>query len=67
MRVCVAVGDIESSNKLLDGLRDSRNMIPDSMKSDLYTLALKGCAKTGNSDVAQVLLKEMQDTGLNPT
>lgn len=67
MRVCAAVGDIESADKLLDGLRGSRNMIPDSKKSDLYSLALKGCAKTGNSDVAQALLKEMQDTGLNPT
>lgn len=67
MRVCVLTGDSESTERLIGGIRDSHNAIPGSMKTELYTLALKGFAKSANSDSAQTLLKEMQDGGLNPT
>lgn len=67
MRICVATGDANSVNRLLDTIRDSRNTIPRSMKTELYTLALKGFAKVGDSDDAQALLREMQDGGLTPT
>lgn len=68
MRLCVATGDMSSAEKLLGCIRDSRNVIPTTMKKDLFTLALKGYAKVGNSDEARALLKEMQDDNvLNPT
>ena len=67
MRLCVATGDMDSAERLLDSLRDSRNTIPLAKKIELFTLALKGYAKTGNSDGAKALLKDMQNRGLNPT
>ena len=67
MRVSIATNDTDSTERLLDGIRDSRNTIPNSMKSELFTLALKGYAKVGNSDAAQSLLKEMQHGELNPS
>jgi pentatricopeptide repeat protein len=67
MRLCVATGDMNSADRLLDSLRDPRNTIPLTKKIEVFTLALKGYAKTGNSDAAQDLLKDMQIRGLNPT
>jgi len=67
MRICVATGDTDSSDRLLHSLRDTRSKLPPPLKSELCTLALKGYAKAGNSDAAQALLTEMRDGGLNPT
>jgi pentatricopeptide repeat protein len=67
IRLCVATGNMTSAEKLLDCLRDPRNTFPSSVKSDLYTLAMKGYAKVGDSDKALNLLKEMQNDGPKPT
>jgi pentatricopeptide repeat protein len=67
IRLCVATGNMTSSEKLLDCLRDPRNTFPSSVKSDLYTLAMKGYAKVGDSDTVLNLLKEMQNYGPKPT
>lgn len=67
IRLCVATGNMTSAEKLLDCLRDPRNTFPSSVKSDLYTFAMKGYAKSGDSDTALNLLKEMQNYGPKPT
>ena len=67
MRLCVATGNVKSAEKLLGCLRDPRNTFPSSVKSELYTLAMKGYAKVGDSDATLNLLKEMQNDGPTPT
>jgi hypothetical protein len=67
MKLCIATGDMDSAGRILDRLRDSRNTIPTAMKSELFTLALKGYAKAGNSYGAQALLKDLQEGELKPT
>ena len=67
MRVCIGTSNMANAERLLDCLRDSRSTIPDLVKSELYTLAMKGYAKKGDGDAAQTLLKEMQDGGPSPT
>jgi pentatricopeptide repeat protein len=67
IRLCVATDNMTSAQKLLDCLRDPRNSFPSSVKSDLYTLAMKGYAKSGDSETALNLLKEMQKYGPKPT
>lgn len=67
MRLCVAVGDTDSADRLLDCVRGPQSTVAVSLKNDLYLLALKGCAKIGNSDTAEALLTEMQENEMNPT
>ena len=72
MRLCIAAGNMSSTSlagtkKLLGCLRDPRNTFLSSVKSELYTLAMKGYAKVGDNDVTLNLLKEMQNDGPTPT
>lgn len=67
MRLCVTADDMSSAEKLLDCLRDSRNTIPSSIKSQIFALAIKGYAKGGDSYSAERLLREMQQNGPKPT